>query len=62
MTKVTKDQYKWDVDKLTHKPTGAKFNRNSAIVNYGNAGDRLANGECYEKEDVFLGCKIRPSL
>ena len=53
MTKVKRDQYEWDGNKLTHKPTGARFSRNSSIVNYGNAGDILENGECYEREDVF---------
>ena len=50
MTKVKRDQYEWDGNKLTHKPTGARFSRNSSIVNYGNAGDILENGECYERE------------
>lgn len=53
MTKVTRDQFEWDGNTLTHKPTGARFNRISKIINYGNAGDTLKNGECYEREDVY---------
>jgi len=53
MTKVAKDQFEWDGDKLTHKPTGARFNRNSAVVNRGRCGDDLENGECYGWDEVL---------
>jgi len=53
MTKVARDQFKWDGDRLIHEPTGAKFHRNSDFVNYGRADEDLEDGTCYEREDVL---------
>ena len=53
MTKVTRDQFEWDGDRLVHNPTGAMFNRRSQFINYKRAGETLDNGTCYEKEDVL---------
>lgn len=53
MTAVDRDQFEWEGDKLTHKPTGARFDRKSPIVNYGRAGETLEDGTCYEREDVY---------
>lgn len=52
MTDVTREQFEWDGDKLTHVPTGARFNRKSTIANFGRAGETLENGESYEHEDI----------
>ena len=53
MTKVSRDQFAWEGEKLIHKPTGARFHRNSAVVNKGRCGDDLENGECYEWDEVL---------
>lgn len=53
MTNVTVEQFEWVGDRLIHKPTGARFHKNSAIVNYGRAGETLADGNCYEREDIY---------
>lgn len=53
MTAVTREQFEWDGDRLTHKPTGAQFNRRSEFVNYKRAGETLEDGTCYEREDVL---------
>lgn len=53
MSEVTKEQFEWDGEVLTHKPTGATFRLRSQIVNYGRAGETLADGECYERPDVL---------
>lgn len=53
MTKVTRDQFVWDKDRLIHKPTGASFNRRSQIVNYQRAGEVLSDGTCYDRADVY---------
>lgn len=53
MTDVTKDQFEWDGERLTHKPTGARFHKRSEFVNFGNAGNTLTDGTCYEQEDVL---------
>jgi hypothetical protein len=52
MTEVTRDQFKWDGDWLTHRPTGARFNRRSQFVNPKRAGEDLEDGTCYEREDL----------
>jgi hypothetical protein len=53
MTEVTEDQFEWEGERLTHKPTGAFFSLRSQMVNYGRAGETLADGMCYERPDVL---------
>ncbi|MEL7095742.1 MAG: hypothetical protein AAGK70_09905 [Pseudomonadota bacterium] len=53
MTDVSKDQFKWAGERLTHEPTGASFHKRSEFVNFGNAGNTLPDGSCYEREDVL---------
>lgn len=53
MTEVKREQFKWDGDKLIHKPTGAYLFRNSSLIIWGAAGERLDDGECYERDDLY---------
>lgn len=53
MTKVERDQFRWDGERLCHLPTGARFHKRSAIVNRGRSGDVLEDGRCYDWEDVY---------
>jgi hypothetical protein len=52
MTKVTEDQFEWSGDKLVHVPTGASFVLGSEFINYGRAGDVLADGRDFDRGDV----------
>lgn len=56
-TQVTRDQFEWDGDRLTHIPTGARFNARSDWVNYGRAGEILPNGDDFERSDVLKVAK-----
>jgi hypothetical protein len=53
MTEVTREQFKWEGERLTHVPTGARFHKRSEFVNFGRAGETLSDGCCYEQEDVL---------
>lgn len=53
MTAVSSDQFAWKDQRLTHIPTGATFELRSKLVFYGSAGDDLADGTRYEREDIF---------
>lgn len=52
MAEVKSEQFTWDGDSLIHMPTGARFNRKSSFVNYGKAGETLADGSCFERGEV----------
>jgi hypothetical protein len=54
MTKVTRDQFEVDGLVVRHMPTGARFSYGSDVVHWGQVGERLPNGEQYDREDVML--------
>jgi hypothetical protein len=54
MTKVTRDQFEVDELVVRHIPTGARFSYGSDVIHWGQAGDRLPNGDEYDREDVML--------
>jgi hypothetical protein len=63
-TPVSRDQFEWEDNRLVHKPTNARFawsypngESESYTLNWGSAGDRLSNGEDYDREDVVRVAK-----
>ena len=53
MTRVTEDQFEWRGKALVHLPTGAKFALGSDFVNFGRAGEVLADGRDFDRDDVL---------
>lgn len=58
-TEAMADQFEWEGDNLIHRPTNARFwwsypnsDSDNIGINWGNAGDRLENGEDYDRENV----------
>ena len=53
MASVTKEQFKWEGERLIHQPTGAKFHLRSDVVNLGAAGDDLPDGTMFLAEEII---------
>jgi hypothetical protein len=64
-TKVKREQFEWQNDRLVHAPTGAAFwwsypNSESEQIgfNWAKAGDVLDNGEDYDRGDIMEMAKV----
>ena len=58
-TKVSRDQFTVDGRRIIHQPTGARFEwsypnsqSDAVTVNWGEAGNVLANSDDYDRDDI----------
>jgi hypothetical protein len=57
-TKVVREQFGWNGNRLIHKPTGARFTLGSDFMNLGRIGCVLPNGDDFEKVEVLKMAKV----